>query len=99
MLDLPGSFNLKWSQVLGFLLGEFVLDDLIDAAAPRSFIESLSQGGQVPRIARGDNLYMAVFGVSHPAAQPNCSSLAMHIPAKPHSLHTPFDEIMPNHKN
>jgi hypothetical protein len=93
---LPGSFNTKRFEIFGFLIGQIVFDDGIDATAPRTFAEGEGEIGEGVRIARGEDFDMAVFGVADPALERKSGGFAMDEPAKSDPLNAPFDEEMTN---
>src|SRR5579875_3599459 len=80
---LPGSFNAKRTERLGFCCVQLMGDHGIDAAATRSFAQRLSEFGERLRVARSKNFHMPVLGVAHPAVQLEGCRFAMHEPAEP----------------
>jgi hypothetical protein len=94
---LPGSFNLKWSKIFPCCVVKLVLNDLVDATAPRSAFEREAEGGKFVRFAGGDDFDVSVFSVANPAMQAKCSGFAVDIPAEADTLHAAFDEVVTNH--
>src|ERR1700683_4964760 len=61
---------------------------------PRPLGEGEGEIGERVGVAGRQHFHMAVFGVAHPAIQPERSGLAMDEPAKSDALHAPFDEVV-----
>ena len=91
---LPGSFNLKWSELRAFALGQFMFNDGIDAAAARTLVQRNLQLGQNIWFASGDDLNVAVVGVADPAAQAKLRRFPLHKPAEADALHAAFYKVM-----
>ncbi len=79
------------AEALGFRFRQLLLQDGVDAASSRALAEGRLQLGKVSRIAGGDDLDMAVFGVAHPAAEIDRGGFAMHEPAESNALDAAFD--------
>ena len=76
-----------------------MLKNGIDAAAARAFAQGPGQTRQYFSLTGGNHLYVTIFGIAYPSMQCESRRLAMDEPAKTHSLHAAFDEVMTDHTN
>jgi hypothetical protein len=71
----------------------------VDAAAARPLTQRFAKLGEGIGVARRDNFNMTVLGVAHPAMQVQRGCLAVDKPPEANSLHTAFDQVMPDHNS
>jgi hypothetical protein len=95
--ELPGSLDFEEVEGGGFGFGQFVLDDGVDAAAARAFVEFGAELCEGFGVASGEEFDFAVVGVADPSAQAERGGLAMDEPAKADALHTSADKKVKNH--
>ena len=74
-----------------------MLDQAIHAAAARSAAQAGAQLGQVGLVAMRNHLYVALFGVAHPAAQVQLAGFAVYVPPEPNPLHAALNQEMKDH--
>jgi hypothetical protein len=96
--ELPGSFDLELTERCGLGLIQLMLDDLVDTAAPRPFVQLRPQIAERARLAGHNDLDLAVVGVAHPTAQAKLSRLAMDKPSKADTLDPTANEEVENHR-
>jgi hypothetical protein len=94
---LPGSFNLKRSELHAFALGQLILEHSIHSAASRTLVQRSPQLCQQRFIAGSHNLNVTLNRVPHPATQAEFSRLTLHKPAEANALNSAFDEEMKHH--
>jgi len=96
--ELPGALDFEVAEVSGFGFVEFVLDDLVDAAAAGTFLELGAEIGEVFGGAGGEDFDVAGVGVADPAAKAELGGFAVDEPAKADALNAAADEEVKNHR-
>jgi hypothetical protein len=94
---LPGSFNLKRSELRAFALGQLILEHSVHSAASRTLVQCNLQLCQRCFIAGSHNFNITLVRVPHPATKAKFSRLTLHKPAEANALNSAFDEEMKHH--
>jgi hypothetical protein len=89
--------DFKWLEGFGFRIGEFVLDDGVDAAAARAFVQLGAEVGEGFGVTGGDEFHFPAVGVADPAVQGELGGLALDEPAEADALHSAADEEVEDH--
>ena len=74
-----------------------MLDHVIHAAAARATMERRAQQAERIGLPGYHYFHVALFGVPHPAAQPESGRLTVYKPAESHALHTALNQKMNHH--
>jgi hypothetical protein len=88
---LPGAFDLKGAEVFAFAFGQWVFDDLVNAAAAWAFLERGAQFGETLLVAGYNDFNVAIFCVADPAFEGEFASFAMDEPAESNALDASAD--------
>jgi len=88
---------LKGCEVFGFILGQSVFDDAVDARASRAAAQADAKLVKVAGVACRHDFNIAILGVAHPSAQLELCGLALDKPAEADALHAALNEEMKNH--